>query len=99
MLRFAFRLALLAMTLGLVHAPAPAQPPAADRKIDAAERKAVIDGVLKEVEGNYVFPEVGKKMVQVVRDREAKKEYDGITDGPELAATLTRHLREVCKDK
>ena len=92
-----FRFALLAAAL--TFATATAQPPAAARKIDAGERKAVIDGVLKEIEANYVFPDVGKKMAQAVRDREAKKEYDAITDGAEFAATLTRHLRDVCKDK
>lgn len=77
---------------------APAQPPAAERKIDASERKAVIDGVLERIEANYVFPDVGKKMVAAVRARQDKKEYDNITSGPELAEVLTKHLREVCKD-
>ena len=99
MLRFVLRVVLVLAVVALVPAIAPAQPPAADRKIDAVERKAVIDGVLEKVEANYVFPEVGKKMVQAVRDREAKKEYDAITGGRELAETLTKHLREVSKDK
>ncbi len=99
MLRFALRTAVALAVVVLISASAPTQPPTANRKIDAAERKAVIDGVLEKIEANYVFPDVGKKMVQAVRAREAKKEYDAITDGPELAEALTRHLREVCKDK
>src|SRR3954468_7618014 len=83
----------------LVAAPAlaPAQPPT-DRTIDAAEREAVIDGVLEKVEAHYVFPDVGKRMAQAVRDRQGKKEYDGITSARDLAAALTKHLREVSKD-
>jgi retinol-binding protein 3 len=84
----------------LIAAPLAAQPPAgSDRTIDAAERAAVIDGVLQKVEANYVFPDVGKKMAEAVRARQANKEYDGITSGRALAETLTRHLREVSKDK
>src|SRR5262245_27293962 len=98
MLRSLFRLSLLTAVIGLVLAPAAAQPPASGRKIDDAERKAVIDGVLEKVEANYVFPDVGKKMAEAVRARQAKKEYDSITDGKELAETLTKHLREVSKD-
>ena len=93
------RVLLAAAAVALVPALAPTQPPASDRTIDAAERKAVIDGVLEKVEANYVFPDVGKKMVEAVRAREAKKEYDAITGGKELAETLTKHLREVSKDK
>lgn len=95
-----FRAALAGALVALVLAPAAAQPPAAaDRKIDAAERKAAIDGVLEKVAANYVFPDVGKKMAAAVRARHEKGEYDSITSGKELADTLTKHLREVCKDK
>jgi hypothetical protein len=80
--------------------PLLGQPPAIqDRTIDADERKAVIQGVLEKVEANYVFPDVGKKMGVAIRERQAKKEYDSITSGKQFAETLTKHLREVSKDK
>jgi C-terminal processing protease CtpA/Prc len=95
-----FRLSLLTAVAGWAIAHAPGQPPStADRTIDAAERTAVIDGVLEKVVANYVFPDVGKKMEVAIRDRVAKKEYDNITSGRELARVLTENLREVCKDK
>lgn len=98
MTRIVSRAALAAAVFALLLAPAVAQQPA-DRKLDSAERKAVIDGVLAKVEANYVFPDVGKKMAAAVRERQEKKEYDAITSPKELADTLTKHLREVCKDK
>jgi len=83
-----------------VSTPALAQGLAvSERTIDAQERNAVIQGVLEKVEANYVFPDVGKKMVVAIRERQAKKEYDSITSGKEFAETLTKHLREVSKDK
>lgn len=90
-----FRIPLLVL---LASTPALAQPPA-DRPLTPAERDAVIDGALEKIVAHYVFPEVGKKMAGAVQKRRADKEYDAITDGKQLADTLTKHLREVCKDK
>ena len=69
-----------------------------DRAIDMAERTAVIDGAVEKVLKIYVYPDVARQMEQSIRDRQAKKEYDAITSGRELARVLTRDLREVCKD-
>jgi hypothetical protein len=99
MFRPVFRAALLTAAAALALSPSPAQSPAgSDRKVDDAERKAVINGVLEKVEANYVFPDVGKKMAAAVRARQEKGEYDSITSPKELADTLTKHLREVSKD-
>jgi C-terminal processing protease CtpA/Prc len=38
-------------------------------------------------------------MEEAIRTRQAKQEYDSITTGREFADVLTKHLREVCKDK
>jgi hypothetical protein len=67
--------------------------------IDAAVTKQVIDRALKELDENYVFPEVAKKTTEAVRRRQANNEYDGVKSGPELAQLLTEHLQEVSKDK
>jgi hypothetical protein len=94
LLRLAF-----ATSLALpVHAAAqkPAGPP--DRAVDDTARAAVIDGLIKKLNSIYVYPDVAKKMEQAIRARQAKKEYDAITDGREFARALTSHLREVCKD-
>ena len=68
------------------------------RAIDGPERAAVIDGVVEKILKIYVYPDVAKQMERAIRDRQAKKEYDTISSGQELAKVLTRHLREVCKD-
>src|SRR5437763_281004 len=63
-----YRVALASIAAGIAVTPVLAQqPPGPDRTIDAAERKAVIDGVAERVAANYVFPEVGKKMADDLR--------------------------------
>ena len=92
-LAFAMPLALPVHTI----AQRPADVP--DRALDDAVRSAVIDGLIKQLNSVYIFPDVAKKMEQAIRSRKAKKEYDTITSGREFAKVLTDHLREVYKDE
>ncbi|MEK6409070.1 MAG: S41 family peptidase [Acidobacteriota bacterium] len=91
----------IAVALLLSHRAMVAQGPAeqADLTIDAATRSAVIEGALKKLNDNYVFPETAKKMEQAVRERIARKEYDQITSAKTLATTLQAHLQDVSHDK
>lgn len=70
-----------------------------DLVIDNKNRTEIIEGALKLLSDNYVFPEVAEKMNKSLRERMAKNEYDGITNPKTLADTLTSHLREVSQDK
>jgi hypothetical protein len=67
--------------------------------IDAAQRTNVIKALLKELEENYVFPDVAKKMRLAIEARLEGKEYDAVETGQDLAGKLTAHLQEVAKDK
>jgi hypothetical protein len=67
--------------------------------IDAATRQAVVEGVAKRLEEDYVFPDVAAKMAKAVQGHLADKGYDSIKTGQDLAAALTRELQEVSKDK
>lgn len=67
--------------------------------LDDAGRTAVIEGLIKQINRVYIYPDVAKKMEEAIKARQAKKEYDGVTKGGEFAKVLTEHLREVCKDK
>ncbi|MEK6289245.1 MAG: S41 family peptidase [Acidobacteriota bacterium] len=93
---FAMAVALLLSHRALM-AQGPAEQP--DLTIDAATRSAVIEGALKKLNDNYVFPETAKKMEQAVRERIARKEYDQITSAKTLATTLQAHLQDVSHDK
>ena len=70
-----------------------------DMTIDAAMRTQVIEGALQTLREGYVYPEVATRMEQAIRERVAKKEYEGITSAKQLARTLTEHLQAVSHDK
>src|SRR5262245_60844397 len=65
-----------------------------DIAIDAATRSAVVDGLIKLLNENYVFPETAAKMEKALRDHQNKKDYDNIGSGAFFAETLTAHLQE-----
>ena len=66
--------------------------------IDAARRRAVVDGIAKELDAHYVTPAVGTKMIAAIREHLAHGDYDKITQGDELAMALTKDLRDVSHD-
>jgi hypothetical protein len=77
----------------------PPQPEQPDMEIDAGVRAQVIEGVLKNLNEAYVYPETAKRMEQAIRERVAKKEYEGVTSAKALAQMLTEHLQAVSRDK
>jgi retinol-binding protein 3 len=89
--------ALLLLTAGILLTQGP--PPGPDMTIDAKMRAEVIDGALKALNDNYVFPEVAKKMEQSIRERQQHKEYDSITSARKFADALMDNLRTVSHDK
>jgi hypothetical protein len=77
-------------------------PPGAvlgDVKLDAAERKKVIDGVSADLNEYYVEAAVAGQMANLLKANEAKGEYDAMTDGDAFAERLTKDLRSVSHDK
>jgi len=70
-----------------------------DMTIDAKRRASIIEGAVKALNENYVFPEVAKKMEQAVRERMKRKEYDNITSAENFASLLTTHFQDVSRDK
>lgn len=77
----------------------PGAPQQADMRIDAAQRQAVIDGVIGELHKNYVFPEQAKKMDAALRLHQKHGDYAAISSAEKLGETLTAHLQAVTGDK
>lgn len=70
-----------------------------DRTIDAAERRAVIDGVIDRLKQAYVFPDTAVVMERAIRVRQGRGEYDRITSARSFADSLTSHLQAVSRDR
>jgi hypothetical protein len=66
--------------------------------VNEAIRSEVIDAVLDALRDGYVFPDVAAQMVEDVRGRQTRGEYDGLTSGRQFAQALTTHLRLVSRD-
>ena len=88
------------VTLFVFRFVASAQQPAVqDLPIDGAGRHTIIESLAKEMEDNYIFADVAKKMSADVRAREKNKEYDAITSSAEFAKKLTTDLQAISHDK
>ncbi|RYF85514.1 MAG: peptidase [Chitinophagaceae bacterium] len=68
-------------------------------RIEPAEQKQVIDSVSKRLNDNYVFPEVAKKMTDLIQANYKKGSYQSIASVATFAEKLTEDLRSVSKDK
>jgi peptidase S41-like protein len=68
-------------------------------KMDATERKKVIDGVDVALKEYYVEPATAQQMANALKAHESKRDYDAISDGDEFAARLTHDMQEVSHDK
>jgi hypothetical protein len=79
--------------------PAQGPQPGPDMTIDSKMRSEVIDGAVRALDDNYVYPETAKKMDQAIRERQQRKEYDSISSARKFAETLTDNLRDVSHDK
>ncbi len=74
-------------------------PQDTDLTIDQAVRAEVIDGALRWLNLDYVFPEVAGRMEEAVRGHAEMGKYDSITSAREFAETLTTNLQDVSGDK
>lgn len=90
--------ALLFSTLAFAQQP-PGPPPQPDMTIDTAQRQLIIDGTIRELRANYVFPELAKKMEQSLRQHQKRGSYDAITSAEKLSNTLSDHMQAVSNDK
>jgi len=67
--------------------------------VDSKTQAAIIDSIAKVLDEVYVFPDVAKKMGDLVRKNYKDGKYKKITDLVEFANQLTRDLRSVCHDR
>jgi C-terminal processing protease CtpA/Prc len=67
--------------------------------IDKKHKAEVIDNLIKQLNDNYVFPEVAKQAEKQLRAYEKEGTYTKITDPKIFAETLNTQVRDIVKDK
>jgi hypothetical protein len=77
----------------------PTMGAAIDRaKLDAAERRRVMDAVIQNLNAHYVDPDVARKMTEALLAHEKSGDYEAVTDGTVFSDLLTRQMRDVSQD-
>jgi hypothetical protein len=66
--------------------------------VDNAKSRRLVEGIAREIEAPYVFPEVGQRMIVALRDHAARGHYDNIPQADVLSAAITKDLRDVSHD-
>lgn len=67
-------------------------------KLNASERKDIIETLVQKVNDYYVYPDVAHKMTSALLRNYAHHDYDTITDPATFARLLTSHLQTISKD-
>jgi hypothetical protein len=98
------RFALAALAAITLAAPgraqfAPGSPDEPDTPIDAATKSAVVESLAVAVRDRYVFPDRGAALAKILRQRQAKHEYDRITSSKEFADSLLAHMQAFTHDR
>ena len=86
---------------GIAQQAAPPAPRAADDgalPVAAAEARAVAASLADELEGKFVFPDVGKRYAAMLRAKAAAAGYDAAGTRSSLAAMLTDDVQRVAAD-
>lgn len=66
--------------------------------MDSAEKKAVIEALCKNLEQEYIFPEITEKYVRLLRDNLKSGKYEGIGQPQAYADAVTSDLMAVHRD-
>ncbi|MEY4549005.1 MAG: hypothetical protein RL685_5200 [Pseudomonadota bacterium] len=69
------------------------------RKLDASSRALAIETISRQLQDHYVFPETAAQVIAALQRKQARGDYDAITDAVELAGVLTLDLRRLARDK
>lgn len=89
---------ILAILLSLAHVGVQAAPPDAAKPVTAAERRSVVAELDRQLQANYIFPDVAKRVGIALRKKEAAGGYAASTDSRSFAEALTADLRAQGRD-
>ncbi|HSW07707.1 S41 family peptidase [Aquabacterium sp.] len=88
-----------ALAVGLIVATVSASAQNAGPPIDAATRQQVIAGTIREMNAQYVFPEMATQVETALRSQQQAGAFDQLTGATGFADKLTEALQAVTRDK
>ncbi len=68
-------------------------------KLDAEERKLVVEKIAEQVKDNYVFPEIGEKTAAYVQAQLSAGAYKDISEPGDFASKLIEDVQSINHDK
>ena len=63
------------------------------------EKQEAVRAIAEAYERYYVFPDMGKKMANLIRGKIGAGQYDALKGGRELGQQVTRDLQALCEDR
>jgi CubicO group peptidase (beta-lactamase class C family) len=71
----------------------------AERPLDGTRRRQLLDAMTRAIDANYVFPDVGTRMIAAIHEHAKRGDYDKISDCTRFAELLTEQLQGISHDK
>lgn len=89
----------IALSLTISALPVFAATAQETTRLDTSTRKQVVDSLSRALMNNYVYPDKAEAISLGIQKRLEKGAYDHVPDKPQLAAELTKDVRELHPDK
>ena len=74
------------------------QEPAEAPKLDATERRRVVETAIADLKQHYVSPDAAQRIADALTAHQKAGDYDAVTDGASFADLLTKQLQDVSRD-
>src|SRR5277367_4418801 len=68
-------------------------------RVDAAERRRIIQAVITNLKDHYVDSVAARKVAEALLSHEKNGDYASVTSGRALADLLTRNIRDASQDR
>src|SRR3954462_778345 len=88
-----FLAAMLLASSAAISLHAQASAPVAERRLDAAARRMIVDSAATLLAANYAFADTGQMLAAHLRARLAAGAFDGATTEAQLGEVLTREMQ------
>jgi hypothetical protein len=68
-------------------------------KLDKKMKTEAVNNIAKILDENYIFPDIGKKMGELIQNKLKNEDYNDIEDQMQFCMIVTQDLQSVSKDK